>query len=75
MDGIDIGVVGLFIGTWTWIATLTYKVGKINGDIKDKVDLMFAKMFKDTNNGEIAELRNSIIKLENVIKNDDLKVN
>jgi len=69
LDGIDIGVVGLFIGTWTWVATLTYKVGKINGDIKDKVDLMFAKMFKDTDNGEIEELRNKIAELEENINN------
>jgi len=62
-------VVGLFIGTWTWVATLTYKVGKINGDIKDKVDLMFAKMFKDTDNGEIEELRNKIAELEENINN------
>jgi len=68
LDGIDIGVVGLFVGTWTWIATLTYKVGRINGDIKDKVDLMFAKMFKDTDNGEIDELHKKIKELELQIK-------
>jgi len=72
LDGIDIGVVGLFIGTWTWIATLTYKVGRIHGDIKDKVDLMFAKMFKDTDNGEIEELRNKINELESMAHSGNL---
>jgi len=79
MDGISVGMIGLFIGTWTWIATLTYKVGKANGDIstmKEKVDLIFAKMFKNTNNGEIAELRNSVMELEKIIKSSNLnKVN
>ena len=66
---IQIETVGLFVATWGWIATLTYKVGKMNGDIKDKVDLMFAKMFKDSNNGEITELKKSVRELEKKINN------
>ena len=72
LDGISTGIIGLFIGTWTWIATLTYKVGRINGDIKDKVDLMFAKMFKDTDNGEIEELRNKIIEARKRLTNVEI---
>jgi len=79
MDGMSAGAIGLFIGTWAWIATLTYKVGRLNGDIgsmKDKVDLIFAKMFKDTDNGEIDRLKSSVTELEQIIKNNNnMKVN
>ena len=63
MDGLTIGIIGGFITTWGWIAALTLKVGEMLS-MRDKVNLMFAKMFDGVDNDEIHSLKSKLRELE-----------
>ena len=66
-----LSVVALFGVVFSIQVAQQFKIGTINGKltgIEDKVNLMFVKMFKDTNGEDMSELKRLADNIEKLMK-------
>jgi len=64
MDGIEVGIIGSFIATWGWLAVLSYRMGAV----KEKIDLVFAKIFDGIPEEEIENLKRRLNNIEKKVE-------
>jgi len=70
-----LSVVALFGVVFTIQVAQQFKIGSMSGKltgIEDKVNLMFVKMFKDTNGEDISELKRLADNIEKLMKEKKL---